>query len=254
MTRQRLALLALALAGCQQQMAHQPAYRPLEPSVLFADQRSARPLLRGTVPWGQELRQGPFYTGRVSGEQAAAAKAAAVIAVPGAALAAVDEKSAPYLDHVPIEPAQLAAQLRRGQERFNIYCSPCHDRAGTGRGMIVERGFTPPPSFHRDRQREERLKGQPLPLSEIRRDLSRGYLIKGQQISLTEVPVGYIFEVISDGFGAMPSYGKQVPPADRWAIVAYLRGPLQFHTQATLDDVADPQERARLLKQRGQPQ
>jgi mono/diheme cytochrome c family protein len=204
MPRSFAAVFALALAGCQQQMAHQPAYRPLEASPLFADQRSARPLLRGTVPWSEPLRHGPFYTGRADDA---------------------------YLDYVPIEPDRLGAVLRRGQERFNIYCAPCHDRAGSGRGMIVQRGFTAPPSFHGD--------------------LSRGHLLKGQKIPLTEVPVGYLFEVISDGFGAMPSYGKQVPPEDRWAIVAYLRGPLQFHQRATLDDIKDPRERQKLLQARG---
>src|SRR5581483_11683869 len=117
----------LALAGCQQQMARQPAYRPLEPSGLFPDRRSARPLVRGTVPWGDELRQGPYYTGRAPAASAAAARAAALIAAPGApaagALAARDEPT--YLDAIPVAPEKLAGMLRRGQERFDIYCAPC---------------------------------------------------------------------------------------------------------------------------------
>ncbi len=230
MIRRFVALFVLGVAGCQQQMAHQPAYRPLEPSSLFPDRRSARPLVRGTVPWGEEnLRLGPYYTGRVSAGTAAAAQAAALIANPNPA-AGVATGEAPYLDAVPSAPEDLGKNLRRGQQRFNIYCAPCHDRAGTGRGMIVERGFTAPPSFHTD--------------------LSRGHLIKGQKIPLTKVPVGYIFEVISDGYGAMPSYAKQVPPDDRWAIVSYVRA-LQISQEATLADVHDAEARQQLLQKRG---
>ncbi|HVM96496.1 MAG TPA: cytochrome c, partial [Candidatus Acidoferrales bacterium] len=110
-------------------------------------------------------------------------------------------------------PAPVTSQvLLRGQERFNIYCSPCHDRVGNGQGMIVQRGYKQPPTFHSDRLRAQ--------------------------------PPGYFFEVISHGFGVMPSYAGQVPPADRWAIVAYIRA-LQLSQKATLDDVP-PGERAKL--------
>ncbi len=92
----------------------------------------------------------------------------------------------------------------RGQERFNIFCSPCHGRAGMGDGMIVRRGFRRPPTFHQDR--------------------------------LRTAPVGQLFDVITNGFGAMPDYATQIPPADRWAIVAYVRA-LQLSEHATMADV-----------------
>jgi mono/diheme cytochrome c family protein len=100
------------------------------------------------------------------------------------------------------------ATLERGRQRFDVYCSPCHDRAGTGRGMIVMRGYKQPPSFH-----EERLRG---------------------------MPPGYFFDVITNGFGIMPSYAAQVPVVDRWAIAAYIRA-LQLSQHATLAEVPDDQ-------------
>jgi mono/diheme cytochrome c family protein len=224
------------LTGCRQQMAHQPAYRPLEPSSFFADGRSARPLIEGTVPRG-DLRLGPFYTGRKPAGEIDALKAAALVAHPDlpttAAFATVDEDYAVYLEVLPFPSAQLGAMARRGQERFDIYCSPCHDRVGTGRGMIVRRGFTPPPSFHADAK-------------DPTADLSRGFLLRKKQVTLTKAPVGYFFEVITNGFGAMPSYRKQVPPDDRWAIVTYIRV-LQFSQAARLGDVPGASEREALL-------
>lgn len=216
-----LVVSAITLAGCRQQMAHQPAYRPLEPSTFFADQRSARPLVDGTVARG-ELRQGPFFTGRKPAGEIGALEGAALIAnpdLPGAAVfGSVEADYRAYLDALPFAPEKLPSMARRGQERFNIFCSPCHDRAGTGHGMIVERGYMQPPSYHAD--------------------VSRGLLLRKKSVKLPDVPVGYYFEVITNGFGAMPSYRKQVPPADRWAIVAYIRV-LQLSQNASLDDVAD---------------
>jgi mono/diheme cytochrome c family protein len=106
------------------------------------------------------------------------------------------------------------ALLLRGQERFNIYCAVCHARTGNGDGMIVQRGFRRPPSFHIER--------------------------------LRNAPAGHFFDVMTNGFGAMPSYRVQVPPADRWAIVAYIRV-LQMSQQATMDDVPAT-ERAKLME------
>ena len=94
----------------------------------------------------------------------------------------------------------------RGQERFNIYCSPCHDRVGTGQGMVVRRGFRAPPSFHIDR--------------------------------LRQAPVGHFFDVMTHGFGAMPDYAEQISPQDRWAIAAYIRA-LQLSQHAALADVPE---------------
>ena len=132
-----------------------------------------------------------------------------------------------YLDAFPISITPKT--LERGQERFNIYCAVCHDRAGSGNGMVVQRGFTAPPSFHAD--------------------WSRGFKRRGADLKLTDAPVGYYFEVITHGFGAMPSHAAQVPPDDRWAIIAYIRA-LQLSQRATLMDVRDEKEKQRLLKER----
>jgi mono/diheme cytochrome c family protein len=109
--------------------------------------------------------------------------------------------------------------LDRGRERYTIYCVPCHGEAGTGNGLVVRRGFTRPPSFHTDQ--------------------------------LRNAPVGHFFDVITNGFGAMPSYASQVPARDRWAIIAYIRA-LQLSQHATLDDVPPP-ARAQLESPGGQP-
>src|SRR5208337_2714338 len=158
-----LGLLAtLALAGCRQDMHDQPRFKPLARSDFYSDMRSARPPVEGTVARGQWHEDSYFYTGKVGNQ-------------PG--------------DAIPFPVTQEV--LARGQERFNIYCSPCHSRLGDGNGMIVQRGFRPPPSFHTDR--------------------------------LRKAPLGYFYGVISDGFGAMPEYASQIPPRDRWDIVAYVR-------------------------------
>jgi mono/diheme cytochrome c family protein len=112
-------------------------------------------------------------------------------------------------------PAPVTSQvLSRGRERFQIFCAPCHGLAGYGDGMVVKRGLRTPPSFHIDRLRNQ--------------------------------PPGYFFDVVTRGFGAMPDYAAQVPPADRWAIVAYVRA-LQLSQNARIEDVP-PAERERLMK------
>lgn len=172
------------LAGCQQQMADQPRYKPLAKSSFFGDERSARPLVQGTVPRGQLRADEHLYTGKSGG-------------------VLVDTFPFPITREV----------LKRGQERFNIFCSPCHDRVGTGRGMVVRRGFRPPPSFHIER--------------------------------LRKVPVGHFFDVETNGFGAMPDYAGQIPARDRWAIAAYIRA-LQLSQRANVVDVP-PEKRQKLL-------
>ena len=229
-----LAMGLLALAGCRQQMARQPAYRPFQPSSFFADGRSARPLVEGTVPRG-ELRLGPFYTGRKPTGETVGLGAAALIANPSVSNAAFNGVHADhfaYLDVLPFAPEKLGEVTRRGQDRFNIYCAPCHDRVGTGRGMIVQRGYTQPPSLHTD--------------------LSRRFLLRQQEVSLRRAPVGYYFDVVTNGFGAMPAYGKQIPPADRWAIVAYVRV-LQLSQDASLEDVRDGRQVQKLLSGKEPP-
>ncbi len=176
------ALAALVLGACHQKMAEQPRCDPLRPSPLFADGKCARELPEGVVPRGG-------HDG----------------------LAVYDPASDRLA--VPLTGALLA----RGRERYDIYCSPCHDRAGTGRGMIVRRGYTRPPSFHIDR--------------------------------LRQAPVGHFVDVMTGGWGAMPSYAAQVPSADRWAIAAYLRA-LQRSQHASLADVPAA-ERARLAAEPG---
>ena len=172
------ACAALALAGCYQKMKDQPRCEPLGPSRLFADGKCARDPVPGTVARG--AARDPLATLDANSDR-----------LP-----------------VPLTPALLA----RGRERFDIYCSPCHDRVGTGGGMIVRRGYTAPPSFHIDR--------------------------------LRQAPVGHFVDVMVHGWGAMPPYVAQVTPADRWAIAAYIRA-LQRSQHARLDDVP-PEARGRL--------
>ncbi len=170
-----VALLAVATA-CRQDMHDQPKYKPLRSSPFFDDGRTSRPRVEGTVARGELGGNVEFHTGRTAAD-------AYVIAGP-----------------VPV----TATLLRRGRERYDIFCAVCHDRAGTGRGMIVRRGFRQPESFHTDR--------------------------------LRQAPDGYVFETVSRGFGVMPSYAAQFGVEDRWAITAYLRA-LQLSQRATLTDV-----------------
>ncbi len=201
-------------SACSQQMANQPKYLPLRPSAFFEDGKSARPLVRGTVARGQ-LRDDPlFYTGRISPEMKMGSVpifAPIFVSAPAAAAPVAGGKIGPgYANVFPI--AITREVLDRGQERFNIHCSPCHGRLGAGNGMIVQRGYRRPPSFHTER--------------------------------LREAPPGYFFDVISNGFGAMPDYAAQISPQDRWAIIAYVRA-LQLSQNATLADVPGEQ-RSRL--------
>jgi mono/diheme cytochrome c family protein len=106
----------------------------------------------------------------------------------------------------PPMPVDMAL-LQRGRDRFGIYCTPCHGLAGRGDGMVVRRGYRKPVSFHDDKVRAQ--------------------------------PIGYYFDVMTNGFGAMPDYAAQVPVRDRWAIAAYIRV-LQLSQHATLEDVPPP--------------
>lgn len=180
-----LLISAALLTGCRRDMQDQPKFIALRPSSFFIDGRSERPLVEGTVARGHLQADTVFYTGKAGDKP-------------------VDAFPFPITRDV----------LNRGQERFNIYCSPCHDRLGYGNGMVVQRGYKHPPSYHIDR--------------------------------LRQVPVGYIFDVITNGFGAMPDYAAQVAPADRWAIVAYVRT-LQYSQNASVNDVP-PEARAELTK------
>ena len=171
-----LVLSIAALAACRQDMHDQPKYIPLRPTSFFADGRSARPLPENTVARGHLNEDTAYYTGRD-----AAGKLVAEF------------------------PFAVTKQiLQRGQNRFNVYCTPCHDSTGSGNGMVTQRGFRHPPSYHIDR--------------------------------LRQIPVGHFYDVITNGLGAMQDYAAQIEPADRWAIAAYIRA-LQLSQQATIDDV-----------------
>jgi len=173
----------LALAGCRQDMHDQPKYKPLAVSTFFPDGRSARPVPAGTVAVDELDDTDPVHTGVTA--------------------------NGDFLDSIPMPIT--TGFLRRGQERYDIFCSPCHDRLGTGDGMIARRGFKIPVDLNSDRVRQANP--------------------------------GYIFQVISNGFGAMPDYGDQVPVDDRWAIVAYLRA-LELSRSASEAEVpADQRQR-----------
>lgn len=178
----------LALAGCQQKMAEQPRYDPLEPSRFFADGMSARPATEGTVSRSQLPSQLLVF----ASEDLMASAADSAAAEPPSL-----DRAADYLDTFPM-PVTLEV-MKHGQERFQIYCAPCHGREGTGTGPVVKHGYPRAASFHAER--------------------------------LREAPAGYLFDVITRGRGNMPPYGTQVQPYDRWAIVAYARA-LQFSRHA----------------------
>jgi mono/diheme cytochrome c family protein len=184
-------LLAAAAVACRQDMQDQPKYIPLRPSPFFEDGRSARPIPEGTVARGQLRADKVFYTAK-SGDQ--------------------------FVDQIPFPVTRQV--LERGQARFNIYCSPCHGRLGNGLGMIPQRGFKRPPSYHTDK--------------------------------LRQTPVGYFYDVITNGFGAMQDYSAQVAPRDRWAIAAYIRV-LQYSQRASINDVPK-QSRAELSGARPAPE
>ena len=176
--RKTLLIVSLLAAGCRQEMYDQPKYKPLGQSNFYSDRRASRPLPEGTVARGW-LRADP----RLSEGKEGRALATAL-------------------------PMPLSRDLLlRGRERYNIFCAPCHNRTGGGRGMVVRRGYQPPPSLHIER--------------------------------LRDAPVGYFYDVVTNGLGAMPDYASQVPVEDRWAIAAYIKA-LQLSQYAPVSDVPSP--------------
>jgi hypothetical protein len=173
-----LVLLAMSGAiGCfRLHMYDQPRYEPLEASSTFENGQSARLPVAGTVARGSLKEDRHYYTG-MQGDS-------------------VFTETFPF-------PVTMEV-LERGRDRYNIFCTPCHDRVGTGRGMVVRRGFKQPTSYHDDRLRRQ--------------------------------PAGYFFDVITNGFSTMPSYARQIPVQDRWAIVAYIRA-LQLSQYARVSDL-----------------
>ena len=175
-----LAAMAFAvtslLTGCRLDMHVQPRENPLSRNDFYADQRSARPLVEGTVARGELHEDTYFYTGKIGNN-------------PGEVMPFPVTKDV----------------LERGRERYNIFCAPCHSRLGDGNGFVPSRGFArKPPSFH--------------------------------DVRLEKAPLGYFFDVITNGFGIMPDYASQIPAQDRWNIIAYVRA-LQLSQNATMTDV-----------------
>ncbi len=173
-----------AVAGttaCRLDMHVQPRQNPLSYSDFYADHRSARPPVEGTVARGQLNADPYFYTGKIGNN-------------PG--------------DVMPFPVTKEV--LDRGRERYDIYCAPCHSRIGDGNGFIPSRGFPrKPPSYHIPR--------------------------------LQKAPLGYFFDVMTNGFGIMPDYASQLTPQDRWDVVAYIRA-LQLSQNATMADVPQGQK------------
>ncbi len=172
-----LLAVAATLAGCRQDMHNQPKFYPQRGTSFYADGRSARPQVEETVARDQLHSDTYFYTGMQNGQE-------------GNAL--------PF----PVTMDVLA----RGQERYNVYCTPCHSRVGNGVGMIVQRGYAKAGNFHTAR--------------------------------LQAAPLGHFFTVITNGYGSMPDYSAQLTPSDRWAVVAYIKA-LQLSQNATQADVAN---------------
>jgi mono/diheme cytochrome c family protein len=219
------ACVALAVSGCQQEMAKQPTYRPLQSSTYFADGMASRPLVPGTIH-----RDAPLGTENWAVDVTAAERAASVVGKLAANPLEAESGTAAmpvYVDTFPLSVTEKV--LLRGQDRFNIYCALCHDRVGTGNGMIVQRGFTKPPNLHTD--------------------WSRGLALRGIKVKLTDAPVGYLYDVVSRGYGAMPDYAGHLKPDDRWAVIAYVRA-LQFSQSAQMADVRDEMAKKQLLQTR----
>lgn len=187
-----LPLSFFLLSACQQQMASQPSYRPDEPSSFFPDGRAERPLLPGTVARGHLHTDTHLFTGKRRPTKEVADIASAIGGGERGAMGALAATTLAENNNVDAFPFPITREwLEHGRERYMIYCVVCHDALGTGRGKIVERGYTPPPSYHIDR--------------------------------LRQAPVGHFFDVITNGYGSMPDYKQQIPPRDRWAIAAYIK-------------------------------
>ena len=187
-----LGTVALLAAGCRQDMHNQPKFYPQRGTTFYADGRSARPQVENTVARNQMHENAYFYTGIVGGKEG---------------------------DGMPLPVT--AELLQRGQEKYNVFCTPCHSRVGNGAGMIVQRGYRPAGNFHTDR--------------------------------LRSAPLGHLYSVIANGYGSMPEYASQVGPEDRWAIVAYIRA-LQLSQNARAADIPSgqhPQDLHEIADQQG---
>jgi mono/diheme cytochrome c family protein len=238
-----LCVFCLLLSGCRMDMQDQPRYVALRATQTFEDHSSARPLVEGTIARGWLRDDELLYTGKMTGGRAAAGQGTQP-GTTGGATNSTMQTGAPNVQGGMVGPqpgasdvnvrgnvgAKVGPQqgeqgqpvagtpqdanvfpfpvtqqvLQRGQERYNIYCSVCHGMTGYGDGMIVRRGFRRPPSYHDPR--------------------------------LRDAPVGHFFDVITNGWGAMPDYSSQIPVQDRWAIIAYIRA-LQLSQQVPVEQV-----------------
>ena len=180
-----LTTFCLFAVGCRYDMQDQPRYKAYRESDFFKDKRASRDLPEGTVARGKLRDDKAFYTGKLENPN------------PNAQVQTVTDSGgnslvASFPNDLVKSPVPLTEELvNRGQERYNIYCIVCHGPVGSGDGMIVRRGFSKPPTYHDDR--------------------------------LRNAPDGHFFDVITNGWGKMNSYAAQIPAADRWAIVAYIR-------------------------------
>ena len=177
--------LLAAVSACRQDMHDQPKYRPLRASAFFENTSSARPLVEGTIARGTLQTDAAFFTGK---------------------------NGAMVVSELPFPVTQEV--IDRGQERYDIFCRPCHDATGSGNGLVVQRGYPKPSTYHSDR--------------------------------LRKAEAGYFFDVMTNGFGRMPDYRSQITPRDRWNIVAYIRA-LQMSQHAAAADVPEA-DRAKIGK------
>jgi mono/diheme cytochrome c family protein len=188
-----MTLLAICLLpACRQKMAVQPSLRPDDASSHFSDGQANRPKVPGTIARGQLRTDQYFFAGKQPGRSENWGLSLLSLGAERfnwLALYAAAQSSERFVDSFPFPITKEL--IEHGRDRFMIYCVVCHDPAGTGRGPIVQRGYTPPPSYHIER--------------------------------LRAAPVGHFFDVITNGYGSMPDYKQQVPPRDRWAIIAYIR-------------------------------
>lgn len=178
-----ICILPLLLAACSQKMRDQPKLNPDAPTTLFSNGTSSQVPVPDTVAQGYLRDDAELFTG----------------------------KDAKGNDVTEFPFAITRDDLLRGQQRFNIYCAPCHGQLGNGSGTVVLRGFVPPPTFHQDR--------------------------------LRNAPVGHFYDVITNGLAPMPSYANQIPPRDRWEIIAYVRA-LQYSQNVNVNDLSPAERQA----------
>lgn len=208
-----LSSCSFCLPACQQKMADQPSIRPYQTSSFFSDKQASRQLIAGTIARGHLKIDQHLFTGQKDPESKDFAQTAGLVANAAANNWSTLGSSVivPLSYHVTKFPFPVTKEvLNHGRNRYMIYCVVCHDPLGSGRGMIPARGYTLPPSFHNDR--------------------------------LRKVAVGHLFQVISKGYGSMPSYKGQITARDRWAIISYVRA-LQASQHFPMDQMSEEMQK-----------